>query len=293
MSKLVELAVLAAERIQQGLNPQLAYEALISEVEQYPSEVLLRHEIDKLLQTHRLAGQFAIRACRSVYSVSLFDDKHSLLLMALPCVLGSDDAPLAWTVLCRELEGWLATIWASPEEQLTAHAHPGVLPLSVMERTWGRTQSVWAHALATEGRLPVAEALSLSATPSLWVAVLRIPVGAVDHVQARLLRPGALTQTLATFKNRIESLAEMQGLALRVFPPCSWVNAFSLARIAAFRLRAHACKAKAGQPPFLSYRNDALWEEAGEHPECWGHFPEETKKDVLTMVAQAGGVITR
>jgi len=258
----------------------------------YPSEAKLTASIDNLLSSDRLAGQVAVRACRTTFSVAPYNADTSLILMAIPCVVArwSEDAGRA---VNPEIQGWIRSRWLGFEHssvKVTVSHQP--IPVEALDDVVGRTQIAWAHDLSNEGRAPATWPNKSSApfTPGVWMVAMQVPSSMVDSIQIRLQQPGALDLEASTFKHRIEALAQEKGAIASVMPPVSWANAFSVARAAAFRYQANAISRAVTPGTTLAVHYDGSklfsYTPAGKIL-SWGLFPEETRADLATMLDRA------
>lgn len=258
----------------------------------YPSEAKLTASIDNLLTTDRLAGQVAVRACRTTFSVAPYNADTSLVLMAIPCVVARWNTD-AGRAVNPEIQGWIRSRWLGFEHasvKVTVSHQP--IPVEALDDVLGRTQIAWAHDLANEGRAPAAWPTKSAApfTPGVWMVAMQVPSSMVDSLQIRLQQTDALDLETSTFKHRIEALANEQGAIASVLPPTSWANAFSVARAAAFRYQASAISRSVGPGTTLPVHYDGnklfSYTPSGKVL-SWGVFPEETRTDLAAMLDRA------
>lgn len=288
MSRFEELAKQAVECVRKGKSTQEAFEALARAAEGYGAESLLVRQVDKLLADDRLAGQFAVRACRSAFAVAPFAEKQSTVLLALPCVVNRWSKEQDPGKLAAEIQGWLGSERLGLNTEMRVAVAPTPLPVTALANGLGKSQLSWAHNLSVEGTQPGVWTGDEKYTPALWLVALRVASADVDLVQARLWRPAQMDAPTSTFKHRLEALAEEQGSELRIYPPCAWHNAFTLARVTAFRARLvdEVNRRAPGSSIELYYDGLHIGElnDKGQL-DAWATFPEESEADVYNLVA--------
>lgn len=288
MSRFEELAKQAAECVRKGKGTQEAFEALAHAAEESGAESLLVRQVDKLLAEDRMAGQFAVRACRSAFSIAPFAEKQSLVLLALPCVVNRWQVEQDPGKLAAEIQGWMSSqrLGLSVDMRVAVAATP--LPVTTLAGGLGKSQVSWAHNLSVEGTQPGSWLGQDKYTPALWLVALRVASADVDLVQAKLWRPAQMDMPTSTFKHRLEALAEEQGSELRIYPPSAWHNAFSLARITAFRARLvdEINQRPPGSTIELRYDGRDVVEQGAQGQRVvWASFPEEPEAEVYNLVA--------
>lgn len=291
MSDFEDLSRRAADHVRDHKDTQEVFCALAEAVANCPSETLLAKSVAKLLATDRLAGQFAVRACRSTFSVAPFTNDVSLVLLALPSVVARW-SPEAGPAVASEMQGWLQNKWLGfehPSVRVSVSNTP--VPPEVVEAALGGSQVNWAHKLSTEGVAPGAWPAKQPApfSPALWMVALRVPSDMVDSIQVRLQKPVAMDAITSAFKHRMDALAEEKGALVSVMPPVSWSNAFSVARASAFRLQAQAVSRAVPAGTALTMRFDGVQlttQTPSGKTMSWGLFPEETRDDLARMLAQ-------
>jgi len=292
MVEFENLALHAADCVRKKHDTQDVFSNLAEVAHACPSETMLAKSVSNLLSTDRLAGQFAVRACRSTFSVAPFTNDVSLMLLALPSVVARW-SPDAGPAVASEIQGWLQNNWLEfehPSVRVSVSNSP--VPPEVVEAALGGTQVTWAHKLSTEGSAPGEWPQKQPApfAPALWMVALRVPSEMVDNIQMRLQKPVALTDSTSAFKQRMAALAEEKGALVSVMPPVSWSNAFSVARASAFRLQAQAVSRGVPAGTVLSMRFDGAQlttQTPSGKTMSWGLFPEETRDDIENMLAHA------
>lgn len=283
------LAKEAADCIRAEDCSQDSFERITEVVRAYPSEVRLTASVAKLLETDRLAGQFAVRACRATFSVSQVSSDASLLLLAVPCVIAKWNSKAAQAVT-PEIQGWLRSKWLGFDHstvKVTVSQQP--IPVEALDDTVGRTQEVWAHTLSSESRAPAAWPFKAPEgfTAAVWMVALQVPSSMVDSLQMRLQTLGMMDPEVSAFKYRMEALAQEQGAIMAMLPPTSWANGFSMARATAFRYQAQAVSRALPQGTSVQVHFDGTnlysYTPSGKVL-SWGSFPEETKEDLVRML---------
>jgi len=291
MSDFEDLSRRAADRVRHHKDTQDVFSTLAEVAYACPSETMLAKSVAQLLATDRLAGQFAVRACRSSFSVAPFTNDVSLMLLALPSVVARW-SPDAGPAVSSEIQSWLQNKWLGfehPSVRVSVSNTP--VPPEVVEAALGGTQVNWAHKLSTEGTAPGAWPTKQPApfAPALWMVALRVPSDMVDNIQMRLQKPAAMDATMSAFKHRMDALAEEKGALVSVMPPVSWSNALSVARASAFRLQAQAVSRAVPAGTALNMRFDGvqlITQTPSGKTMSWGLFPEETRDDIERMLVQ-------
>jgi hypothetical protein len=291
MSDFEELSRRAADRVRHHKDTQDVFSVLAEAAQSCPSETMLAKSVAQLLATDRLAGQFAVRACRSTFSVAPFTNDVSLMLLALPSVVARW-SPDAGPAVSSEIQSWLQNKWLGfehPSVRVSVSNTP--VPPEVVEAALGGTQVNWAHKLSTEGSAPGEWPAKQPApfAPALWMVALRVPSDMVDNIQMRLQKPVAMDAATSAFKHRMDALAEEKGALVSVMPPVSWSNAFSVARASAFRLQAQAVSRAVPAGTALNIRFDGvqlITQTPSGKTMSWGLFPEETRDDIEHMLTQ-------
>lgn len=285
------LAREAADHIRLGDSTQDAFVEMASFIQAHPSEDQLSASVSALLATNRLAGQFAVRTCRSTFSIDQAGPDVSLILMAIPCVIAKWNSTAGDTVN-PEIQGWIRSKWLGFDHdsvKVTVSNQP--IPVEALDDTMGGAQLEWAKALANTGNAPATWPFKAPApfTAAVWMVALQVPSTLVDSVQVHLQQAGLRDSSSSAFKHRIEALSQEKGALVNLLAPTSWANAFSMARAAAFRQQAAAVSrgTPAGTVLPVHYNGNELYSYTPSGKVLpWGTFPEETLSDLKSMIAR-------
>lgn len=278
----------AANLAREGQGTQTSFESLVDAIRAFPSQAALHSAIERVQAKDRLAGQFAIRACRAVYSVAALTDGVSLMLLAMPCVV-SHWPTKGISALQDHIQCWVHLNLIGPEaEDVKVVAARTPTSLQAVQGTLGPTQVLWARSLLRSGE-PFGEVAPVNDGPAVWLIGVRLPSPLVDAVQEKVAKTRPASLESSTYRHRIEALAEEAGGFLDIAPVTSWANAPAIARIAAFWRRAKNEKQTLSQGQVvLSLAGACLQANGGSTAGSWGEFPEETFEDLEKMVKNVG-----
>lgn len=289
MAEFDQLAQQAADTQRAGKSTQEVFTFLSATARVCASEFDLSDRVTQLLSTDRLAGQFAIAACRTVFSVSEYAPGVSVILLGLPCVVREWPKRMASKVPA-EIQGWIRSQWLStdaPDARVVVSPTP--IPVEAVEDVVGPELIQWAHAMVDCGSAP-ATWLDMNNAPfiaSLWMVAVQVPSAAVDALCSRLQKAAATDTSTSMFLHRMDALAEEDGALMKLAPPASWANVFFRARALTFRLQAHALARSVPAGTALEMHYDGI--QLDTHTPSgkvlsWGAFPEETREDIEDML---------
>jgi hypothetical protein len=290
MAEFEQLAQQAADSQRAGQSTQEVFTYLGATARACPSEAELSASIAHLLSADRLAGQFAIAACRTVFSVCESAPGMSVLLLGLPCVVRHWPKRVASKVPA-EIQGWLRSQWLSAEDtDAQVVVAPSPIPVEAVEDVVGPELLQWAQTLVDKGTAPAAW-LDMNEAPfvaALWMVAIRVPTRTVDALRRRLQAPAAMDTMTSMFLHRMDALAEEEGALMKLLPPASWTNVFSRARALAFRQQAQALARSVAAGTALEMHYDGV--QLDTHTPSgkvlsWGAYPEETREDIEEMLA--------
>jgi hypothetical protein len=288
----LNLVAQCARILRSGGDTRPYFDRLTEELLQNSGDSISALDVTELLNTDRLSGQVLIRHLRELRAYQ-FEENLNLeqLFFAIPLVITIpvEGPPDAWA-----LTSVLLTQWMASNSDIDGHSVMSEAPilegggsddgLQPADSFFNCGTHVDRIVKESENALG-----TLRHVAAIWPGIFRGTPAALALVQAKLRKMQQIAPEFMALKKRAEAAMLEMNVVATLFPPASWANAWSLARIARFRLqlltdvRANPLK----KEWTFSFQDGALTEAQQGALLDWGSFYEETKEDMLALLASA------
>lgn len=231
--------------------------------------------VQELYQADRIAGQYLIRALRSVFALNEDPGQdQAWLLTAIPI---ETSAPLTQTgVMLR----------AAIDDALTKHA-PGRLTPTVFARPC--LLSEVSSMVATAELMFGAQLYTMVGTANqnvcVWPILWRGRIEDVEAFNTMMHQSGKGAIPFDTIIPEVEAFAKFCGISFHIYPMTSWENAFSICRAIELRLSMmkHIQELRSGAQ--VAVIEDKVVLHTPHSQTVLAHFAEESPAEVSVIAA--------